>query len=81
MNGLIVFSSFVLGIGIVLLIIGYDKSTINEGMNFSSVTKTTMQVIGIIFTLIGSLAFIFFVHRQCMHEHKKKYKDDTIKAI
>uniref|UniRef100_A0A0K0F2M5 DUF3976 domain-containing protein n=1 Tax=Strongyloides venezuelensis TaxID=75913 RepID=A0A0K0F2M5_STRVS len=81
MNGLIVFSSFVLGIGIVLLIIGYDKSTINEGMHFSSVTKTTMQVIGIIFTIIGALTFIFFVHGQCIHEHRKKYKDDAIKDI
>ncbi|CEF59897.1 Hypothetical protein SRAE_X000164000 [Strongyloides ratti] len=79
MNGILLFSSFVLGIGVVLLIIGCDKTSINEGMNLSNVTRTTVQIIGIIFTVLGSITFFYSVYRQFIHEHKKKYKDDDVK--
>uniref|UniRef100_A0A0K0DTP7 Group-specific protein n=1 Tax=Strongyloides stercoralis TaxID=6248 RepID=A0A0K0DTP7_STRER len=81
MNGLLIFSSFVLGIGVVLLIITIDKTIINQGMNFTDVTRTTIQIIGIVFTILGSLLFFYSVYRKCIQEHKKKYKDDDIKKI
>uniref|UniRef100_A0A0N5A0G7 MV membrane protein n=1 Tax=Parastrongyloides trichosuri TaxID=131310 RepID=A0A0N5A0G7_PARTI len=79
MNGLIVITSFILSIGVVLLIIGFDKTSINQGMDIENTTKLVMKIIGMCFTVIGGLTFIFSVYKQCIHEHQKIYKDDIIK--